>query len=260
MKIKYISLYFVLFISFLFVNSSSAQNNYDLNQFWNESLSFSQQPFHWQGNDWLTFGATTAATIAVMQADQSIKDEAMRDQSHINSFPIKAGKFYGEIYPAAIIAGGFGLYGYLADYKPAKKIAFETVQAVCYAGAVTTILKFVIGRARPYTDKGIASYKLFNFTDNSFYSMPSGHVTMAFSVSTVLANNVKSEWLKALCYVPAVATCVSRVYQNQHWTSDVLAGAAIGYFVGEWVSGNHETNEEQKVIFSPPFSLRIALF
>ncbi len=250
----------VFFTLIIFSQNISAQNNYDLHQFWNESLTFAQQPLHWQGEDWLKLGISTAATAAVMQADQPIKDAAMKDQSHLNSFPVKAGKFYGEIYPAAIVAGGFGLYGYLADNQPSKKIAFETVQTVLYAGAITTILKIAIGRARPYTDKGIATFQPFKPFNDDFHSFPSGHATMAFSLSTVLANNTNSLPLKILAYVPAIVTCGSRVYQNMHWTSDVLAGAAIGYFVGNWVSGQHENSEEQKVTFTPPFNLRIALF
>jgi len=208
----------------------------------------------------LKLGIATATTIAVMQADQPIKDAAMKDQSFLKSFPIKAGKFYGEIYPAAIIAGGFGLYGYITDDQPSKKIAFETVQTVLYAGAITTVLKIAIGRARPYEDKGIATFKPFSIFGNDFQSFPSGHATMAFSLSTVLANNTKSDLLKVVFYVPAVVTCAARVYQNAHWTSDVLAGAAIGYFVGNWVSGTHDSNEEPRVTFTPPFSIRVALF
>jgi membrane-associated phospholipid phosphatase len=260
MNIRNLSYSIVTFISLLFINCAIAQNKYDFNQFWNESLTFAQQPLNWQSNDWLKLGIATATTIAIMQADQPIKDAAMKDQSHINNFYIKAGKFYGEIYPAAIVAGGFGLYGYLADDQPSQKIAFETVQTILYAGAITSFLKIAVGRARPYKDKGNTAFKPFSLFDNGFQSLPSGHATLAFSLSTVLANNTKSDVLKVLFYVPAVLTCVSRIYQNQHWTSDVLVGAAIGYFVGNWVSGTHESNEVSRISFTPPFSFRIAFF
>lgn len=253
------SLILTFVLSLLFINNISAQNRYDLNQFWNESLSFAQQPLNWQGDDWLKLGIASATVLAVTQIDQPIKDAAMRDQSYIQSFSVKAGKFYGEIYPAAIVAGGFGLYGYLADNSASKKIAFETVQTVLYAGAITTFLKIVIGRARPFTDKGIATFQPFLPFNDDFHSFPSGHATLAFSLSTVLANNVDSPLLKVLIYVPAVLTCGSRVYQNEHWTSDVLVGAAIGYFVGIWVSGTHEKNEPKRVTFNFPFSIQIAL-
>ena len=259
-KFPFRNLTLIIIVSIFLLNNSIAQNKYDFHQFWNESLTFAQQPLHWQGDDWLKIGIAALSTAAVMQVDQPIKDAAMRDQSYLNSAVVKGGKFYGEIYPAAIVAGGFGLYGYLADNQPAKKIAFETVQTVLYAGAITTVLKIAIGRARPFTDKGIATFQPFKPFNDDFHSFPSGHATMAFSLSTVLANNTHSIPLKILAYLPAVITCGARVYENAHWTSDVLAGAAIGYFVGNWVSNHHENNEEPKVTFTPPFNLRIALF
>lgn len=253
------SLVFTSMMLFLFLGNISAQNKYDFSRFWNESLTFAQQPFHWEGNDWLKLGIGTATVLAATQIDQPIKDAALRNQSQINSFPVKAGKFYGEIYPAAIVTGGFGLYGYLANNQTSKKIAFETVQTVLYAGTIITFLKIAIGRVRPFTDKGIATFKPFVFFNDDYHSFPSGHATLAFSLSTVLANNVDAAWLKILIYVPAVVTCYSRVYQNMHWTTDVLAGAAIGYFVGTWVTNSHQKDQTNRVTFEPPFSIKIAL-
>ncbi len=253
------SLIFVSVMPFFLSGNLLAQNKYNFNQFWNESLTFVQQPFHWESNDWLKLGIGSAAVLAVTQIDQPIKDAVLKDRSYVNSFPIKAGKFYGEIYPAAIVAGGFGLYGYFANNQPAKRIAFETVQTVLYAGAITTILKIVIGRARPFTDKGSYAFQPFTFFNDDYHSFPSGHATLAFSLSTVLANNTDSKLLKILVYLPALFTLGSRVYQNMHWTSDVIAGAAIGYFVGRWVSKTHEKNEPSRVTFDFPLSIRIAL-
>ena len=49
--------------------------------------------------------------------------------------------------------------------------------------------------------------------------------------------------MKWLAYLPAVLTAFSRVYQDDHWTSDVFLGAAIGYFVGTWVHNQHDEND-----------------
>jgi membrane-associated phospholipid phosphatase len=89
--------------------------------------------------------------------------------------------------------------------------------------------------------------------------MPSGHSTVAFVISTVLSRNAKSPVLKVLAYLPVAFTMVSRVYQDQHWTSDVFAGAALGYFVADWVVDQHENNKSIVEVSSVyPLSISIA--
>ena len=88
--------------------------------------------------------------------------------------------------------------------------------------------------------------------------MPSGHSTVAFVISTVLSRNVKSPVLKVLAYLPAVLTMASRVYQDEHWTSDTFAGAALGYFVASWVVDQHE-NSKSMVQVSSLYPLSISI-
>ena len=70
--------------------------------------------------------------------------------------------------------------------------------------------------------------------------MPSGHTTAAMALSTVMSRHANSTWLKILAYVPVGFTMFSRIYQHQHWISDVVPAAAIGYFTGDWVVDLHE--------------------
>lgn len=195
-----------------------------------------------------------------MQADQPIRENILKDQSYYKSLPMEAGRIWGEGLPTAIFAGAFGLHGLITNDPSTKKIGFEIVQSVVYAGAITTFLKVLVGRARPFTNEGDAVYKPFSFFDDDFHSLPSGHVTLAFSLSTVLSKNAKSDLLKIIAYLPAVLTAISRVYQDNHWSSDVFLGAAIGYFVGDWVVNLHEEKRSSiETISIFPFSVRIAI-
>ncbi len=247
---------------FLMVQPSLfSQNVYNLSQFSDESFRFIQQPTKWESNDWLKFGLISAGTILLMQADQPIRENVLKDRSYYKSFPIEAGRIWGEGYPTAILAGAFGLHGIIANDASTKKIGFEIVQSAIYAGAITTLLKVVVGKARPFTNKGDATYKPFSILDDDFHSLPSGHVTLAFSLSTVLARNTKSDLLKIIAYIPAVLTAVSRVYQDNHWSSDVFLSAAIGYFVGDWVVNLHEEKKSSiETTFISPLAIKIAIF
>jgi membrane-associated phospholipid phosphatase len=68
-------------------------------------------------------------------------------------------------------------------------------------------------------------------------SMPSGHTSSAFGFSASLADDVHPLWAKVGLYALATGTAWSRVYNNKHWTSDVVAGAVVGVTSAKLVSG-----------------------
>jgi len=47
------------------------------------------------------------------------------------------------------------------------------------------------------------------------------------------------------------------LHEDQHWASDVLAGAALGYAIGKLVVNNNRKGNS-KVAFQPAFDSRIA--
>ena len=248
-------LFFVFSTSFL-----SAQNKYDISQFYNESIQFIKQPLNWKGSDWLKLGLVSAGTILAMQADQPIRDAVLRDQSFYESIPELMGRYWGRGYATIFFAGAFGLHGLISDDQATKKIGFEIVQATIYAGAITQFLKMTLGRARPYTNEGSANYHIFSLWNDDYHSLPSGDVTLAFSLSTVLSKNSTSDLLKIICYLPAVLTMASRINRDMHWSSDVFLSAAIGYFVGDWVTNLHEGQESAVEISAVyPLIIRIKL-
>jgi membrane-associated phospholipid phosphatase len=60
------------------------------------------------------------------------------------------------------------------------------------------------------------------------YSFPSGHSTAAFAMCLALAVIInRTSWAVTLAFM-AVLLAYSRVYLSQHFTEDILAGAALG--------------------------------
>ena len=239
------------------------------------AMAFIKQPTKWDGGDWLKIGLISAGTFLIMEtADQPVRDAVLRDgkydtnglfipgsQKYYKSVPIEFGRMWGEIYAPVVLFSGFAVHSLLTDDITTRKIAYEIGQASLYAGALSFILKLAIGRSRPYLNEGNSHFtpftSIFN-QDNK--SMPSGHTTVAFVLSTVLSRNVKSPVLKVIAYLPAVFTLVSRIYQDEHWAADTFAGAALGYFVATWVVDQHEDNKslvEMSSIY--PITFRIAL-
>jgi membrane-associated phospholipid phosphatase len=251
-----------LLLSIVICESSLfAQQKYDFSQFGHETWSFIKQPTTWEGSDWLKVGLAGAGTFLFMQVvDQPVRDAVLKDQRYYNSVPIEFGRVWGELYSPVVLFSGFALHSIITGDVGTRKIAYEVGQASLYAGAITYLLKMAIGRARPYVNDGTKSFYPFgNFSLKTDYqSFPGGHTTAGMVLSTILSRNAKSDWLKGLAYVPVVLTFVSRVYQDQHWTSDDFAGAALGYFVATWVVDHHE-QEESRIQVSSAFPLTISI-
>ncbi len=272
-----------LLLTILYTSATFAQNpvlqdslqqlKYTFSQFGNETWDFIKQPTKWDGSDWLKLGLIGAGTFLVIEAaDQPIRDAVLRDgkndanglfipgsQKYYKSVPIEFGRIWGELYAPIVLFGGFAIHSLIADDIGTRKIAYEIGQASLYAGAVTFLLKTAIGRSRPYMEEGNTSFHPFSSLINQdYHSLPGGHTTAAFVLSTVLSRNAKPVWLKVLAYVPAVLTFVSRVYQDQHWTSDDLLGGVFGYLIATWVVDLHENNKSAVEMSSTyPLSIRI---
>jgi len=183
-----------------------------------------------------------------MHLDEGVRDAMLKDRSYNNSIPIEAGRIWGEAYTTLIVSGLLAASGISNDNQSNKKIAFEIAQSGLYTASVTQLLKMSIGRDRPYLNNGAFNFSPFQKFDNDYWSLPSGHTSLAFSLSTILSQNSKSDLLKIAWYIPAVMTAFSRVYQDKHWTSDVLLGSAVGYFIAKWIAEKHRINENEELL------------
>ena len=244
MKFQRLRILFPFILILICASSLHAQNHYNVSQFTDETLDFFKQPGKWRGNDWLKLGLIATGSVLVMQVDEPVRRAVLKDQGrYYHSIPIETGRIWGDWYTPVVVVGAFGLHGWLADKASSKKIGFETAQAVVYSELITQTLKIVFGRARPYENEGAFSFHPFTLSDIGFHSLPGGHNTNGWAMSTILSRNARSDALKFLVYIPAALTFLSRVYQDQHWTSDDFLGASIGFLVASWVVNLHENKE-----------------
>ena len=97
---------------------------------------------------------------------------------------------------------------------------------------------------RPSSNKGAHDFNPFS----SNASFPSGHVTQAFAVASVIAEHYDSPFIKIGSYGVASMVGYARMERNAHWASDVLAGAIIGTVVGRTIV---QFNKQQRYELSP---------
>jgi len=213
---------------------------YNPKQFFHETFLFASSPARWNKYSYMRFGVAIGVTLAIMPFDTRISTYVEGNQKYYYSVPIVAGRVYGEWYSIGIVTAGFAAYGIAAHDTNAKKISIELLQAGLYSEGITGLLKYIIGRARPYTGLGEYTFRPFSFFNYPYNSMPSGHMTSAMALSTVMSRHAKKTIWKILAYVPAALTLTSRLYQGQHFLSDEFFGSCTGYFVGNWVVNLHE--------------------
>jgi len=99
--------------------------------------------------------------------------------------------------------------------------------AIALPGLVFTILKRLIGRARPLVEGTADPFIYHPFRWSVEYaSFPSGHATDAFAIATA----VGALWprLRPVMWTYAVLIALSRIVLTAHFPSDVIAGAAVG--------------------------------
>jgi len=222
--------------------SSMETKQNDLSIFLDDGLNLATAPFNFTSTDWLKTGAFVIATGLAFSLDPKIKENV--SQRHTTSLDNLTGfgEKYGTISYAGIFAGGMYLTGKIIDNKSITTTGRMLTESVLYSGLAVSLLKYTVGRSRPYTDEGPVTMFTYSFQEANV-SFPSGHTATAFAISTVLANRINNPFTTVALYGLAGFTGYQRIYDNKHWFSDVFVGAAIGYFIGSSIVNSEENRE-----------------
>ena len=196
--------------------------------------------------DAITAAAFVLGTAAVMPLDRHIAVESQR-QSLQNKTALRHTmtgiRVLGE--PGSIIiAGATYVYGRAEDSPRSAELGLRTIESIGAAGLTTVVIKAFAGRARPYvsSDTNPHLYKFGRgFHDDNYTSFPSGHVTTAFAAASAASQEIGYLWPHAshlwtpVLFTSASLVGVARIYEDKHWASDVVAGAAVGTLVSRVV-------------------------
>jgi len=197
---------------------------------------------------WLGLAALTALAIGILMVTADVTTiKLMPARGTASLWPLRLFTELGKsTYVLWALAGGLLvillMLPRLAGHARQVLIAFGVrVQylffSVLFAVLCGEILKYVIGRSRPFVGGEANAFYFDHFAGNpAFESLPSGHATTAFA----LAFAVSAVWRKAtlVMFVYAVLICISRVILLAHHPSDVVGGALMGVigamFVRYW--------------------------
>jgi membrane-associated phospholipid phosphatase len=205
-----------------------------------------------------------AGTVAMLPADRWIARQLQDSTRQANRFFHNAARGFNTLGDPGALALGVGAYAVgLVAHKPrVKDIGLHTSEAVVFASTVTYLVKGTAGRARPTRNvKNSTDFRFGSgFGDNERSSFPSGHTTAAFAAAAAVTEEFArsrpgSQWIVGpVLYGAATMVGAARMYDNKHWASDVVVGAAVGTFSGwKLVAYNHDhpDNRVNRIFLHP---------
>ncbi len=196
-----------------------------------DALRYFSSPVRASGRDWLFVAGTVGVTAVLFPTDEPLNNLMLRNRSTFNNGLADIGRTYGDLLYPAMLAAGLYASGLAAGNEDVRVTGRLMVEALFCAGVTTTALKSLIGRTRPYAERGAFEFSPPQI-NNERVSLPSGHATVAFAVSSVLSERIGNTWVSVGLYGLATVTALSRMYNTQHWASDVVLGSIIGATAG----------------------------
>ncbi len=156
------------------------------------------------------YGALSFVVHPIRRFDYYVRNEIAKTDPNFNT---KAESYF--LAGPIVMVYGLDLIGVQGKNTFIDRTALLAL-AGGFAGISGSVLKYTTHRLRP------------NGADH--YSFPSGHTTAAFVGAEFLAQEYseKSPVYTVIGYTFAVTTGIFRMYNRDHWFSDVVAGAGLG--------------------------------
>jgi membrane-associated phospholipid phosphatase len=190
-------------------------------------------PFHMNAADakwWIGFGAVTVALIATDHRTSTVFENSSGQVAWGNNLST-----IGTSYTLLPLIAGFYGYGVFRDDPKARETGVLGGEALLDSLIVVSVLKPVAGRNRPDSqrDKG-------SFLDGGT-SFPSGHAIEAWSLASVLSYEYGHTKIVPIvaCGLAGVVSA-ARFAAQRHYASDIVAGGAMGWFIGRYVWKTHQ--------------------
>jgi membrane-associated phospholipid phosphatase len=205
-------------------------------------------PFHMHKKDskwWIGFGAVTAALVATDHKTSMLLENGPTQVAwgnHISNV--------GASYTLIPIVAGFYTAGVFTHDSQAREVGVLGGEALLDSLMVVTALKYAGGRVRPDSTTGERG-QFFDGAD----SFPSGHAIESWALASVIAHEYKrhgGKFVPYLAYGLASVVSVARFTAQRHYASDIVAGAAMGWFIGRYVYQTHEDHAAHRHAWTQP--------
>ncbi len=215
-------------------------------------VDVASMPAHWDRRDWLTAAAVVGAGVGIYAMDNSLDRHFQAWRSDGSNRLAKLVKPFGREYALIGLAGTAAVSPFIDDRRVIRT-ALLGVESLLVSGAAYVGLQSLANRSRPAEGVNRDEFSGPGF-GGGHHSFPSGHTTTAFALATVVAH----EWrdipaVPYLAYGIAGLVGWSRLNDHAHWSSDVYAGAIIGWASATAIEALHRPGDRVTVtpVISP---------
>jgi len=200
-------------------------------------------PMNWEKGNWIAFGGVVAGTGILWLTDEETSDYFINQGAGAPDFLKDTGYYFGKpLYNYGITTGIYAI-GILTKNEKIRKTGVLLISSATAAGLLQSILKNAVGRARPVTGLGAATFEPFS-KEETFHSFPSGHTILSFTTAYAISKQFESPWIKGGIWALGMITPVSRLWAGAHWLSDIGIGMVLSVATVESVDKylNRERN------------------
>jgi len=151
--------------------------------------------------------------------------------------------------------------GRVAGLHTTADVGLHTLEALVLTTGMSQVVRGVLGRTRPrasledqYLFKPFTGFRGFETR-----SYPSLHTAASFAAASALVGEIHERRPSAvkvaapILYTAALVPPLTRIYLDQHWASDIVAGAFLGALIGNRVvsyAHSHRRNRLDRALLA----------
>jgi len=179
------------------------------------------------------FAAATVASVALATRLDGWAEEELPENNGVLAHDVSrtAERFGNPLYAVPVFLT-LRTVDALQSRSDRAASLVRIAEGAAAAGAAAGVVKIGVGRARPFQTPGDQDV-IRPFSGNT--SFPSGHAAFAFGLAAAIDRETSARWVPWVVYPLAGLVGWSRIRDDRHWSSDVVAGAALGFWTARKV-------------------------
>lgn len=195
-----------------------------------DQKTFWTAPFHMNTKDWQWTVPVAFVGAISLASDTAIEKHAPKTPSTVSHAQTASN---AGLAAMAAAGGGMFVLGHMKGNDQERETGLLAGEAGIDAALDVEAFKYIFGRERPFTGDGRGRF----FQGGS--SFPSLHASVSFAIATVIAHEYPGPLTQFLAYGMATGISAARFAGQQHFFTDLLAGGALGWYLGRQVYRAH---------------------